>query len=102
MIDRFGPLPLATANLLSLIEIKLNARKAHIAKIDVGPRGALVSFWNDSFPNVTGLLSYVDKLNGVAKLRPDMKLVLSRAWGDPQARLNGALQLSRGMAKIVT
>jgi len=102
MIDRFGPLPLATANLLNLIEIKLNARKAHIAKIDVGPRGALVSFWNDSFPNVTGLLAYVDKLNGVAKLRPDMKLVLSRAWNDPQARLNGALQLSRGMAKIVT
>ena len=100
MIDRFGPLPLATANLLTLIEVKLNARKAHIAKIDCGPRGALVSFWNDSFPKVEGLLAYVERLQGTAKLRPDMKLVVSRVWADPQARLHGALQLSRGLAKI--
>jgi transcription-repair coupling factor (superfamily II helicase) len=35
----------------------------------------------------------------VAKLRPDSKLALSRAWGDPKARLHGALQLSKGLAK---
>ncbi len=100
MIDRFGPLPLATANLLTLIEVKLNARRAHIAKIDCGPRGALVSFWNDSFPNVDGLLAYVARLQGTAKLRPDMKLVVSRVWADPQARLHGALQLARGLGKL--
>jgi len=100
MIDRFGPLPLATSNLLTLIEIKLNARRAHIAKIDCGPRGALVSFWNDRFPNVEGLLAYVERLQGTAKLRPDMRLVVSRNWGDAQARLHGASQLSRGLAKI--
>ncbi len=102
MIDRFGPLPLATANLLTLIEVKLNALRAHIAKIDCGPRGALVSFWNDSFPKVDGLLAYVERLQGTAKLRPDMKLVVSRVWADPQARLHGALQLSRGLAKLVS
>jgi transcription-repair coupling factor (superfamily II helicase) len=102
LIDRFGPLPQATENLLILIQIKLNARKAHVAKIDLGPRGALVSFWNDNFPDVPGLLAYVDRLNGVAKLRPDMRLAVTRAWADPQARLNGALQLSKGLAKILT
>ncbi len=101
LIDRFGPLPEATENLLTLIQIKLNARNAHVAKIDLGPRGALVSFWNDHFPNVPGLLAYVDRLNGVAKLRPDMRLAVTRAWNDPKARLNGALQLSRGLAKIL-
>jgi transcription-repair coupling factor (superfamily II helicase) len=100
MIDRFGPLPDATENLLTLIRIKLNARAAHIAKIDLGPRGALVSFWNDAFPNVDGLLAYVARLEGVAKLRPDMKLTITRAWTDPRARLNGALQLSAGLAKL--
>jgi transcription-repair coupling factor (superfamily II helicase) len=100
MIDRFGTLPEATENLLTLIQIKLNARKAHIAKIDLGPRGALVSFWNDAFPNVEGLLAYVDRLAGVAKLRPDMRLSITRAWADPRARLTGALQLSRGLAKL--
>ena len=101
LIDRFGPLPDATDNLLKLIEIKLNARKAHVAKIDVGQRGALVSFHNDRFPDLPGLLGYVARLNGVAKLRPDSKLVINRAWADPKARLHGALQLSKGLAKIL-
>lgn len=99
MIDRFGPLPEATENLLTLIQIKLNAKKAHIAKLDLGPKGALVSFWNDKFPNVDGLLAYVARLQGIAKLRPDMKLSVTRAWADPKARLHGALQLSKGLAK---
>jgi len=100
MIDRFGKLPQATENLLTLIAIKLNARIANIAKIDVGAKGALVSFFDDDFPNLPGLLGYVDKLQGTAKLRPDSKLVITRVWGDAKASLNGALQLSRGLAKL--
>ncbi|MBK5264932.1 MAG: transcription-repair coupling factor, partial [Alphaproteobacteria bacterium] len=99
LIDRFGKLPSATENLLRIIEIKMHCTKASIAKIDIGPKGALVSFHNDSFPNLPGLLAYVQRLNGVAKLRPDSKLVIGRSWGDPQARINGALQLSKGLAK---
>jgi transcription-repair coupling factor (superfamily II helicase) len=99
MIDRFGALPEATANLIKLIEVKLNAKRACVAKIDVGPKGALVSFHDDKPPNIDGLLAYVARLQGVAKLRPDSKLVIAREWGDPQARLNGALQLSKGLAK---
>jgi transcription-repair coupling factor (superfamily II helicase) len=44
-------------------------------------------------------MAYVDKLGGIARLRPDSKLVVTRAWADPKARLNGALQISRGLAK---
>jgi transcription-repair coupling factor (superfamily II helicase) len=99
MIDRFGALPEPTDNLIKLIEIKLNAKKACVAKIDVGARGALVSFHDDKPPNIDGLLAYVARLQGVAKLRPDSKLVIAREWPDPQARLNGALQLSKGLAK---
>jgi transcription-repair coupling factor (superfamily II helicase) len=99
LIDRFGKLPDPTENLLRVIEIKMHCVKAAVAKIDVGPKGALVSFHNDSFPNLPGLIAYVQRLNGVAKLRPDNKLVIARAWGDPKARINGALQLSKGLAK---
>ncbi len=101
LIDRFGPLPDATQNLLTIIEIKLNAKKACVAKIDVGPKGALVTFFNDQFPDIPGLLAYVDKLKGTAKLRPDSKLVIQRNWPDAAQQLNGALQLSKGLAKIV-
>jgi transcription-repair coupling factor (superfamily II helicase) len=101
MIDRFGPLPAPTQNLLTLIEVKLNCRIAGIAKIDIGPRGALVSFQNDQCRNIAGLLAYVEKVGPVAKLRPDRKLVINRLWGDPAARLNGALKLSQGLAKSI-
>ena len=99
MIDRFGALPEATDNLVKVIEIKLNAKKACVAKIDVGPKGALVAFHDDRPPNIDGLLAYVERLGGIAKLRPDSRLALTRSWPDPQARLNGALQLSKGLAK---
>jgi transcription-repair coupling factor (superfamily II helicase) len=105
MIDRFGALPEATKNLVRLIEIKHQAIEACIAKIDVGARGTLVTFHNDDFPDPLGLIAYVERLNakakGTARLRPDMKLVIERAWGDPQSRLNGLLQLTKGLSGIV-
>ena len=99
MIDRFGALPDATENLIRVIEIKLNAKRACISKMDVGPKGVLVSFHDNKPPNVDGLLAYVERLGAIAKLRPDAKLVLQRAWPDAKARLHGALQLSKGLAK---
>jgi transcription-repair coupling factor (superfamily II helicase) len=99
LIDRFGPLPEPTANLLALIEVKMNCRAAGVAKIDVGPRGALVTFFEDKPPSINGLLAYAEKLKGIARLRPDGKLVIQRVWSDPAARLNGALKLSQGLAK---
>jgi transcription-repair coupling factor (superfamily II helicase) len=101
MIDRFGPLPEATANLVKLLEIKHQAIEACIAKIDVGARGTLVSFHNDDFPDPAGLIAYVERLQGTAKLRPDHKLVINRTWNDPASRLNGLLQLTKGLGAIV-
>jgi transcription-repair coupling factor (superfamily II helicase) len=100
MIDRFGPLPSATANLIKLLEIKSQAIAANIVKIDVGAAGTLVTFHQDEFPDPAGLLAYVERLQGTAKLRPDMKLVISRVWSDPQARLNGLFQLTKGLSAI--
>ncbi|MAW91117.1 MAG: transcription-repair coupling factor [Altererythrobacter sp.] len=101
MIDRFGPLPSATENLVRLIQIKLQAIEANIAKIDVGAAGTLVTFHNDDFPDGPGLVAYVDRLKGTAKLRPDMKLVISRAWNSPESRLNGLFQLTKGLSSVV-
>ncbi|AOH85374.1 transcription-repair coupling factor [Sphingomonas panacis] len=99
LIDRFGPLPDPTENLIRIIEIKLHAKKACVAKIDVGPRGALVAFHDDKPPNIDGLLAWLKRVGDVAKLRPDSKLVVTRVWADPKARLHGALQLAKGLAK---
>ncbi|HJS10705.1 transcription-repair coupling factor [Sphingopyxis sp.] len=100
MIDRFGPLPPETANLVQLMEIKANAKLAGIAKLDVGTKGALVSFHGDQFANVPGLIAYVERLKGRARIRPDNKLSISGDWASTGARLNGALQLSKGLGKL--
>ncbi|MBX9643524.1 MAG: transcription-repair coupling factor, partial [Novosphingobium sp.] len=100
MIDRFGPLPQPTANLVKLIQIKRRAIEANIAKIDVGAKGSLVSFHQDQFPDPVGLIAYAARLEGTIKLRPDSKIVVTRAWANAEARLNGLFQLTKGLSAI--
>jgi transcription-repair coupling factor (superfamily II helicase) len=100
MIDRFGALPEETANLLKIVEVKLNCREAMVAKLDIGPKGAVVTFAESGFPDLGGLLGYIERLNGAAKLRPDSKMTVTRNWPTAEARLNGAVQLSRGLARV--
>ena len=99
MIDRFGPLPEGAANLLKIVEARNAAKKAHVQKIEVGPKGALVTFVNDQFPNPAGLVEWINRLKGQAKLRPNQKLFLARDFGGPDARLAGAVALARGLAQ---
>ena len=101
LIDRFGALPEETANLMKIVETKLNCRQACIAKLDIGAKGAVVTFADGGFPDLAGLLAYVERLKGAAKLRPDSKMAVSRDWPTPEARLNGGLQLSRGLSRVV-
>ena len=100
LIDRFGALPGETANLMKIVEVKLLCKQASIAKLDLGPRGAVVTFAPSGFPDLPGLLGYLERLKGSAKLRPDSKMTVSRDWPTADARLNGALQLSRGLARV--
>jgi transcription-repair coupling factor (superfamily II helicase) len=99
MIDRFGKIPEPTRNLIEVIGMKLECRVARIAKLDVGPKGALVTFAEGGFPNVPALFAYIERLKGTAKLRPDSKLVIQRPWADAKARLHGAAQLAKGLAR---
>ena len=100
LIDRFGALPEETANLMKIVEVKLNCREAMIAKLDIGPKGAVVTFAESGFPDLSGLLGYIDRLKGSAKLRPDSKMIIARNWPTADARLNGSLQLSRGLSRV--
>jgi transcription-repair coupling factor (superfamily II helicase) len=100
LIDRFGALPEETANLMKIVEVKLNLKQAMVAKLDIGAKGAVVTFADSGFPDLAALLGYIDRLKGSAKLRPDSKMTIARDWPSPDARLNGALQISRGLARV--
>ena len=100
MIDRFGPLPEETANLLQVIEIKQHCLAANIAKLDAGAKGALVSFRNDEFANPAGLIDYLGRLAGRGRLRPDQKLFVAGDWDTVAARLSGALALAKALGRL--
>ena len=78
LIDRFGALPEETANLMKIVEVKLNCREAMIAKLDMGPKGAVVTFADTGFPDLKGLLDYIDRLKGAAKLGPTARWPLAQ------------------------
>ncbi|NCC02588.1 MAG: transcription-repair coupling factor [Proteobacteria bacterium] len=93
MLDRFGPLPEEVENLLQTVNIKLLCKKAGIAKLDVGPKGAVIGFYQDSFAHPERLIPWIAAQTGTAKVRPDQKLVVMRVWDDMERRIQGIKQL---------
>ena len=77
LIDRFGPLPKEVNTLMLIVRIKAMCRKAGIAKLDGGPRGATIQFHNDKFASPGGLVAFLEDQRGLAKIR-DNKIVVRR------------------------
>ena len=100
MIDRFGTLPLEVENLLKVVSIKRRCRQANIEKIDAGPKGAVISFRGNTFPNPEGLVGFISEQVGTVKLKPDHTLVLKRAWDGADERLRGVTRLVGELADI--
>jgi transcription-repair coupling factor (superfamily II helicase) len=98
--DRFGKAPEEVEHLVEIVSIKLLCRKANVASIDAGPKGAVVGFRKDQFPNPPALVQWIAGQGTLAKLRPDMKLVLIRNWATPEERLKGTRQLLTTLVKL--
>lgn len=101
LIDRFGSLPQEVDMLLKIVEIKGACRTAGIEKLDVGPKGAIVTFRKNAFANPEGLINYLSVYPDRVRLRPDHKLVHTGTWDDAEDRLAGAAQISKKLASIV-
>ena len=100
LVDRFGPMPPEAENLIETVSIKQLCRAAHVAKIDAGPKGAVLTFRNDSFPNPDALVAYIAGEPGTITLRPDQKLVFHRNWEDAAARMRGARTILKILAGL--
>ncbi len=57
LIDRFGPLPDATKNLLSISQVKLDAAKIKTKKIEAHDKGGYIEFYPDADINPTFLVT---------------------------------------------
>jgi transcription-repair coupling factor (superfamily II helicase) len=100
LIDRFGPLPEEVENLLQIVAIKRLCKDAGVDRVEAGPKGATVSFYQDQVGNLEGLLRFVQEQAGNVKLRPDNKLIYRRRWDDSKARLAGVRRLLGDLAKL--
>ncbi len=100
LIDRFGPLPPEAGQLLKVVAIKGLCREANVAKIDVGPKGAVASFRGDTFANPLALVQFVGRNANFWKVRPDHKVVVKGEWETPVQRLDAAERILTQLAKL--
>jgi transcription-repair coupling factor (superfamily II helicase) len=100
LIDRFGPLPDEVKSLLEVVALKHQCRAAMVEKIEAGPKGATLSFRGGMFPNPLALVKLISENAGTMKVRPDQKVVITRSWETPQARLKGVQSLVGHLARL--
>ena len=100
MIDRFGPMPPEAKQLMKLMSIKALCRRAHVEKVDAGPKGVIIAFRDNSFANPQGLVRYIAEQRSDAKVRPDMKIVFIRDFESTDERLEGTRLILRTLVEI--
>ncbi len=98
--DRFGKVPVEVENLLDVVAIKALCRRAHVEKVDAGPKGAVLSLYNNTFPNPAGLVEYISQQAGTVKVRPDHSIVVMRPWYDVDERMAGIKQTLSRLAAL--
>ena len=97
LIDRFGKLPAEVDMLLRVVRIKGMCRAAGIAKLDSGPKGAVIQFYQDKFISPSDLAQYLLDSRGTAKIK-DNKLIVLRDWTNDDKKVKGAYIIARELA----
>ena len=100
MRDRFGVLPDEARYLFKVAAIKGYCRRANVGKVDAGPKGAVISFRENSFAQPDRLVFFIKQHGKAAKVRPDMKVVFFQDWKTPEERLSGTTEILRQLANL--
>ncbi|NIZ11641.1 transcription-repair coupling factor [Pseudooceanicola sp. HF7] len=100
LIDRFGKLPKEVNTLLLVVRIKAMCKRAGIAKLDGGPKGATIRFHNDKFASPEGLVAFIKDQGGKAKVS-DNKIIVAREWKTEADRIKGAFAIAKDLAEKV-
>ncbi|MBV8925548.1 MAG: transcription-repair coupling factor [Bradyrhizobium sp.] len=98
--DRFGVLPDEVRYLFKVAAIKAYCRRANVEKVDAGPKGAVITFRDNSFAHPDRLVFFIKQHGQAAKVRPDMKVVFLQDWETPEERLAGTTEILRQLANL--
>jgi transcription-repair coupling factor (superfamily II helicase) len=103
LTDRFGKAPLEVHHLMEVVSIKAMCRRANVEKLDAGPKGIVLSFRDNQFPNPEGLIAFIRERGKEAIIRNEksgQKLVILADWDTPEDRLKGTAAILRLLAAI--
>ncbi|MGA7673438.1 MAG: transcription-repair coupling factor [Rhizomicrobium sp.] len=100
LIDRFGPLPEEVRHLFEIVAIKQLCRAASVEKVEAGPKGGTIAFRHNEFANPLALVKFITAQRGTMKVRPDQKIIVSRDWPTPEARLKGVQAVLSQLVKL--
>jgi transcription-repair coupling factor (superfamily II helicase) len=98
--DRFGVLPDEVRYLFKVAAIKAYCRRANVEKVDAGPKGAVITFRDNSFAQPDRLVAFIRQHGQAARVRPDMKVVFFQDWETPEERLTGTTDILRQLAGL--
>jgi transcription-repair coupling factor (superfamily II helicase) len=87
LADRFGTIPEEAESLFTVLKLKQRCRKAGIAKIDTGPKGAVIHFHDTAITNPDALIGFIHKHSSTMKLRADQSLFYAADWKDEAIKL---------------
>ena len=97
LIDRFGPLPEEVEFLLKVMTIKRLCRKAHVEKVDAGPKGIVLSMRHQDIKNPSLVMNAITQ-NSVWRLRPDQTILVQGRFETPESRVQSA---KRGVKALI-
>ncbi|MEP5762555.1 MAG: transcription-repair coupling factor [Litoreibacter sp.] len=98
LIDRFGSLPKEVNTLLLVVRIKAMCKRAGIAKLNAGEKGATVEFYGNKFARPEGLVEYLQDPGNAAKMK-DNRIVARREWKKDSDKIKGSFAIARDLAE---
>lgn len=96
LIDRFGPLPDEVDALLKVMKIKRLCRLSHVAKVDAGPKGVVLSMRHEDIKDPSVVMNAITQNSGW-RLRPDQTILVQGSYQTPKSRVQGAERAVRAL-----
>ena len=85
---------------MRIVGIKALCRRAHVEKVDAGPKGVTLTFKDNLFADPAGLVRFIAEQGSRAKVRPDQKIVFAGDFQSLKARLAGVRHILRTLVAI--
>ncbi|WP_261874773.1 transcription-repair coupling factor [Vibrio rarus] len=99
LIDRFGPLPDATKNLLQISEIKLQAAEIKVDKIEAHDKGGYIEFYPDADINPMYLVKLLQSQSDKFAMEGPTKIKFKQSLVDRRDRVAYVKQLVEQFAQ---